>query len=319
MTPTRTLGSSALAVSPIGLGGNVFGWTADESASHRIMDAYLDAGGNFIDTADGYSHWADGHAGGESEAVIGSWLHARRRRDDVIIATKVSTKPDRKGLAVGNIHAAIDESLTRLQTDYVDLYYAHFDDADTPLEETVAAFEEVRAAGKARYVGLSNYTPDRVEEWCAIAAANDFAAPVALQPHYNLLHRQDVEGPGNRGEVAATYNLGLVPYFSLASGFLTGKYHPGSAADSERGGWVKDYLRPECFAVLDVLREVAVGHGVAPAAVALAWLRERPGVVAPLASARTAAQLGPIADALTLELAPGETAALTAASDLARP
>ncbi|PHP52040.1 aldo/keto reductase [Actinomyces ruminis] len=319
MASTRLLGSSDLSVSPIGLGGNVFGWTADKPTSHRILDAYVEAGGNFIDTADGYSHWAEGHVGGESEAVIGTWLEARGNRDDVIIATKVATKPGREGLAASNIHAALDESLERLHTDRVDLYYAHFDDPNTPLEETVAAFEEVRAAGKARYIALSNYTPDRIEEWCAIAAANDFAAPVALQPHYNLVHRRDVEGPGNRGEVAAAHQLGMVPYFSLASGFLTGKYRPtaesGAEATSPRGGWVEDYLRPECFAVVDVLNEVGAAHDAAPAAVALAWLRDRPGVVAPLASARTLEQLGPIVDALTLTLTPDETAALTQASD----
>ncbi|RAX20093.1 MULTISPECIES: aldo/keto reductase [unclassified Actinomyces] len=319
MAPTRTLGNSDLSVSPIGLGGNVFGWTADEPTSHRILDAYVDAGGNFIDTADGYSHWAEGHVGGESEAVIGSWLADRGRRDDVIIATKVATKPGREGLAAGNIRTALDESLERLHTDHVDVYYAHYDDPNTPLEETVAAFEEARVAGKTRHVALSNYTPDRVEEWCAIAAANDFAAPVALQPHYNLVHRHDVEGPGNRGEVAAAHQLGMVPYFALASGFLTGKYRPAAATGAEvaspRGGWVEDYLRPECFAVVDVLREVAAAHDVAPAAVALAWLRDRPGVVAPLASARTLEQLGPIVDALTLTLTADETAALTRASD----
>ncbi|WP_103064392.1 aldo/keto reductase [Actinomyces qiguomingii] len=318
MAPTRTLGNSELHVSAIGLGGNVFGWTADEDTSHRILDAYVNGGGNFIDTADGYSHWAPGHVGGESEAVIGSWLRTRGRRDEVVIATKVSTKPDRKGLAASNIRAAIDESLSRLGTDHVDLYYAHFDDMDTPLEETVAAFEEVRAAGKTRYVALSNYTPDRVEEWCAIAAANDFAPAVALQPHYNLVHRQDVEGPGNRGEVAVTHHLGLVPYFSLASGFLTGKYRPGRDSGSARGSWIADYLRAEYFSVLEVVREVAVAHDAAPAAVALAWLRDRPGVVSPLASARTLEQLGPILHALSLELDPEETLALTRASDRIR-
>jgi len=314
---TRTVGASDLNVSPIGLGGNVFGWTADQATSHRILDAYVDAGGNLIDTADGYSHWAPGHHGGESETVIGNWLRSRGRRDDVVIATKVSTKPDRTGLAVENIYSAIDESLDRLQTDYVDLYYAHFDDGDTPLEETVAAFEEVRLAGKTRHVALSNYTPDRVDEWCAIAAANDFAPPIALQPHYNLVHRQDVEGPGNRGEVAAAHHMGLVPYFSLASGFLTGKYRPGAEPESARGAWVRDYLHPEFFAVVDVVREVAAAHAVAPAAVALAWLRDRPGVVCPLASARTSSQLAPILEALSLALEPEETAALTRVSDLA--
>ena len=311
------LGASDLDVSRMGLGGNVFGWTADDAASRRILDAYVDAGGTFIDTADGDSAWVDGNAGGESEAVIGSWLRRRRRRDDVVIATKVSTKPDRTGLAADNVREALDESLTRLKTDHVDLYYAHFDDPDTPLEETVAVFEELRAAGKTRYVALSNYTPERIEQWCAIADAMGAQAPVALQPHYNLLHRGDVEGAGNRGEVAAAHGMGLVPYFSLAAGFLTGKYHPGQTVTAARSSMVAGYLRPECFAVVEVLREIAAAHGTEPAAIALTWLRDRPGVVAPLASARTTDQLDPILTALTLHLAPEEIDRLTRVSDAA--
>ncbi|MCZ0857641.1 aldo/keto reductase [Actinomyces israelii] len=308
------LGSSDLDVSRMGLGGNVFGWTADEEASRRVLDAYTGEGGNFIDTADGYSAWADGNAGGESETIIGSWLRRRGRRDDVVIATKVSTKPDRAGLAPDNVRAALGESLARLRTDYVDLYYAHFDDPDTPLEETVAVFEELRAAGKTRYVALSNYDPRRIEQWCAIAESMGAQAPVALQPHYNLLHRGDVEGPGNRGETAAAHDMGLVPYFSLAAGFLTGKYRRGEAATTARSSMVADYMRPECFAVVDALREIAAAHGTQPAAVALTWLRDRPGVVAPLASARTTEQLAPILTALTLRLAPEETDRLTSLS-----
>lgn len=218
------IGASDLDVCRMGLGGNVFGWTADETASHRVLDAYTDAGGNLIDTADVYSAWADGNVGGESETIIGSWLRGRGRRDDVVIATKVSAKPDRGGLAPGNVRTALEESLTRLGTDHVDLYYAHFDDPNTPLEESVAVFEELRSAGKTRYVALSNYTPERIEQWCGVATDMGAQAPVALQPHYNLLHRGDVEGPGNRGDVAARHDMGLIPYFSLAAGFLTGKY-----------------------------------------------------------------------------------------------
>lgn len=221
------IGASDLDVCRMGLGGNVFGWTADETASHRVLDAYTDAGGNLIDTADVYSAWADGNVGGESETIIGSWLRGRGRRDDVVIATKVSAKPDRGGLAPGNVRTALEESLTRLGTDHVDLYYAHFDDPNTPLEESVAVFEELRSAGKTRYVALSNYTPERIEQWCGVATDMGAQAPVALQPHYNLLHRGDVEGPGNRGDVAARHDMGLIPYFSLAAGFLTGKYRQG--------------------------------------------------------------------------------------------
>lgn len=309
------LGSSDLDVSRIGLGGNTFGWTSDEGTSHEVLDAYLAGGGNFVDTADGYSAWADGHVGGESESVIGSWLDARGRREDVVIATKVATKPDRKGLAPDNVRTALRESLQRLHTDHVDLYYAHFDDPETPLEETVAAFEELRSEGLTRYVAVSNYTPARLAEWLEIADSHGYEPPVALQPHYNLLHRGDVEGPGNHGEVAERAGMGLVPYFSLAAGFLTGKYHEGEAVTSERAGMVSAYLNAPCFAAVEVLREVAQAHDVQPAAVALAWLRDRPGVVAPLASARNVEQLSPILAALSLELSPEETEQLTAASD----
>ncbi|CAM2796087.1 aldo/keto reductase [Actinomyces slackii] len=308
-----------LEVSPIGFGGNVFGWTADESTSHDLLDAFLAQGGNVIDTADGYSFWAAGNSGGESETVIGSWLHKRKRRDDVVLATKVSTKPDRSGLAASNIDTALKESLTRLRTDYVDIYYAHFDDANTPLEETITAFEDARRQGLVRHVALSNYSPERINEWVSIAQVNGFAPPVVLQPHYNLLHRGDVEGPGNRGEVAAAHGLGLMPYFSLAAGFLTGKYRRGQQAQGDRAGMVADYDREECYAVVDALVEIAAAHGVEPAAVALAWLRDRPGVVAPLASARNLDQLGPLLQAMSLELAEEETEMLTRASDAARP
>lgn len=307
-----------LQVSPIGFGGNVFGWTAGEAASHQLLDAFTAQGGNLIDTADGYSFWAPGNSGGESESIIGSWLRKRGSREEVVLATKVSTKPDRRGLAASTIAAALRESLRRLGTDYVDIYYAHFDDADTPLEETVTAFEEARQAGLIRHVGLSNYSPERINEWLGITAVNGFAAPVVLQPHYNLLHRDDVEGPGNRGEVAAEHSMALVPYFALAAGFLTGKYRRGLQPGGQRASMVADYDRQACYDVVDVLGQVADEHGVEPSAVALAWLRDRPGVVAPLASARNLEQLAPIIQAMSLELDAQQTERLTAASDAAR-
>ena len=313
--PTRPLAD--LRISPIGLGGNVFGWTADESTSFEVLDAYLHAGGNLIDTADGYSYWAPGNSGGESETVIGSWLAPRPARDRIVLATKVSTKPDRPGLSTDNIRLALEESLLRLRTDVVDIYYAHFDDESTPLEETVAAFEEARRAGRIRHVGLSNYTPERIRQWFAIADSQGSARPIVLQPHYNLLHRDDVEGSGGRGQVAAELGMEMMPYFALAAGFLTGKYRRGEVIDGDRAGMVADYQQPECYDVVDVVTQVAANHGVEPAAVALAWLRDRPGVVAPLASARNLKQLRPIVDALTLELSDEETRALTRVSDAA--
>ena len=190
--PTRTLAD--LQVSPIGLGGNVFGWTADDATSFQVLDSYLDAGGNLIDTADGYSYWAPGNAGGESETIIGDWLASRLVRDRIVLATKVSTKPDRLGLSADNIRLALAESLNRLRTNVIDIYYAHFDDESTPLEETVTAFEAARQTGRIRHVGLSNYTPERIRQWFSIADAHGYARPIVLQPHYNLLHRDDVEG-----------------------------------------------------------------------------------------------------------------------------
>ena len=221
--PTRTLAD--LQVSPIGLGGNVFGWTADDATSFQVLDSYLDAGGNLIDTADGYSYWAPGNAGGESETIIGDWLASRLVRDRIVLATKVSTKPDRLGLSADNIRLALAESLNRLRTNVIDIYYAHFDDESTPLEETVTAFEAARQTGRIRHVGLSNYTPERIRQWFSIADARGYARPIVLQPHYNLLHRDDVEGPGGRGQVAAELGMGLMPYFALAAGFLTGSAH----------------------------------------------------------------------------------------------
>ena len=222
--PTRTLAD--LRISPIGLGGNVFGWTADEATSFEVLDAYLDGGGNLIDTADGYSYWAPGNSGGESETVIGAWLASRPVRERVVLATKVSTKPDRPGLSADNIRRALEESLSRLRTDVIDIYYAHFDDESTPMEETVAAFEDARLAGRIRHVGLSNYTPERIRQWFAIADSQGSARPIVLQPHYNLLHRDDVEGPGARGQVGGRARHGAHALLRSGGRFPHGKVPP---------------------------------------------------------------------------------------------
>ena len=315
--PTPTLiGSSGIEIAPLALGGNVFGWTADRDTSFEVLDAFLAGGGNFVDTADGYSHWAPGNSGGESETIIGEWLASGRDRDGVVLATKVSTHPDFSGLAAANVQAAAEASLRRLQTDRIDLYYAHFDDAETPLEETVAAFSRLVDEGKVRAIGVSNYTAERIAEWFRIARAGGYHLPVALQPHYNLVER-DFESNGLR-EVAEREGLAVFPYFSLAKGFLAGKYRDAataSAADaSPRAEAAAAYLDDRGRAVLAALDAVAAAHGAEVATVALAWLRRQPTVAAPIASARDTAQLPALLASLSLELTSEEIASLTAAS-----
>ena len=310
------IGASDLSIAPLALGGNVFGWTADRETSFEVLDRFLAGGGNFIDTADGYSHWAPGHTGGESETLIGEWLTARGNRDDVVIATKVSTHPDFLGLSASNVRAAAEASLSRLQTDHIDLYYAHFDDADTPLEETVEAFSKLVDDGKVRAIGVSNYTAERIAEWFRIARAGGFHLPVALQPHYNLVER-DFESNGLH-EVAEREGLAVFPYFALAKGFLSGKYRAADDATatgaSPRAGEAVGYLDDRGRAVLDALDEVSASHQVSVAAVALAWLRAQPTVAAPIASARSTSQLPALLDSITLTLTVGELRRLTAAS-----
>ena len=308
-----TIGSSSLDVFPLALGGNTFGWTSDEATSHAVLDAFVAGGGNFVDTADGYSSWVPGNSGGESETIIGSWFAARGNRADVVLGTKVSQHPDFKGLGGANVAAAADASLARLGTDYIDLYYAHFDDASTPLEETVSAFNDLVVSGKIRAVGVSNYTAERVAEWFAIAEAEGYTLPVALQPNYNLVERANYEN--TLAPIVAEKGLGVVPYYGLASGFLTGKYR--TAADfskSPRGGGMAKYLDNGGLDVLAALDTVAAEHDASLASVALAWLRSRPGVVAPIASARTIEQLPDLLASATLELTAEQTAALDAAS-----
>ncbi|PLS30623.1 alcohol dehydrogenase [Bifidobacterium margollesii] len=307
------VGSSDLEVFPLVLGGNTFGWTSDEDTSRKVLDAYVEAGGNFIDTADVYSAWAPGNAGGESEIVLGRWLAVRGNRDEMVIATKVSEHPQYKGLSHDNVIAAANASLLRLGIDTIDLYYAHFDDRNTPLEETVAAFDELVKAGKIRAIGLSNYTAERIEEWFRIAREHGYALPVALEPHYNLVARGNYER--TLAPLAARENLAVFPYFSLAAGFLTGKYR--SAADAEgkaRQGMVADYLTDDGFKLIDALDAVAKAHDAQIATVSLAWLRHRPQVAGPIVSARIPEQLPALLASADLDLTADEIDALDAAS-----
>ena len=307
------IGSSDLTVFPLALGGNTFGWTSDEGSSRDVLDAFVSGGGDLIDTADSYSAWAPGNSGGESESIIGRWMADRGNRSDVVIATKVSQHPEFRGLSATNVAAAADASLARLGTDYIDLYYAHFDDENTPLEETVAAFDALVTAGKVRYIGISNFSAERVSEWVGIARRNGFAAPVALQPHYNLVHRSDFEK--QLAPVAERAELGVLPYFGLAAGFLTGKYRTtADLGQSNRGAGAKDYLTDEGLGVVSALATIADARGVAIASVALAWLLARPTVVAPIASARTLAQLPDLLEGARLELTGSEITLLDEAS-----
>ncbi|MCU1677775.1 MAG: alcohol dehydrogenase [Frankiales bacterium] len=309
-----TLGSSDLEISTLCLGGNVFGWTADKATSFAVLDAYTDAGGNFIDTSDSYSAWVPGNTGGDSELIIGEWLAGRSDRDDIVVATKVSRHPDFRGLAAATVAGAADASLKRLGTDRIDLYFAHFDDPDTPLEETVGAFDALVQDGKVRYVGVSNYTPERLQEWIDIATRSGYALPVSLQPHYNLVYRTTYER--EYLPIVQRHGLGVVPYYALAGGFLTGKYR--TAADLEgkdRGATVRRYWSDAGLAAVAALDEIAKDHGVAPSTVALAWLQHRPGVAAPIASARNVAQLPDLLAAGSLLLSADEIALLNEVSD----
>jgi aryl-alcohol dehydrogenase-like predicted oxidoreductase len=307
------IGNSDLDAYPLSLGGNTFGWTTDEDQSFAVLDAYAAAGGNFIDTSDSYSAWAPGHSGGESETIIGSWLTSRGNRDRVIIATKVSRHPQFRGLKAATIAGAADASLKRLGTDHIDLYFAHYDDPSTPLEETVAAFGELQKAGKIRHVGVSNYTSARLSEWIAAAQAGGWPLPVSLQPHYNLVARQPYEA--ELAPVVAEYGLGVVPYFALAAGFLTGKYRTQEDLQGRaRGQMAGGYFSPAGLRVLSAMDEVAAAHDVRLACVAIAWLLTRPGIVAPIASATSIAQLADLTAGATLQLTPDEVGALDDAS-----
>ncbi|MGO4594834.1 aldo/keto reductase [Leifsonia sp. 2TAF2] len=312
--PRRTIGSSDLEVYPLSLGGNVFGWTADRETSFDVLDGYTAAGGNFVDTADGYSAWVPGNTGGDSERILGEWFDARGNRDQVVLATKVSQHPDFKGLAADNIRRAADASLERLQSEYIDLYYAHFDDETVPLEETVAALSGLVDAGKIRYIGISNYSPERIDEWFRITEREGLHRAVALQPHYNLVERAFET---SYRPIAEREGLGVMPYFALAAGFLTGKYRDGVTVDSARAGGAAKYLDETGRSVLAALDEVAAAHRASVASVALAWLAAQPTITAPIASARTTEQLPDLLASVELELSADELEALAGASEAA--
>jgi aryl-alcohol dehydrogenase (NADP+) len=302
-----SLGRTDLDVFPICLGGNVFGWTADEPQSRAVLDAYIGAGGNFVDTANSYlvEH-------GRSETIIGRWMADRANRDQVVVATKVGGgRGPVRNLRTQTIEREAHASLERLQTDRIDLYFAHFDDRETPLEESLRAFDALVQAGTVRHIGASNYTPERLTAALELQRDHGLAEFTVLQPHYNLVER-DFER--TLLPVAQAWDLAVVPYFGLARGFLTGKYRPGGeAVDSQRAEAARAYLNRGGAAVLEALDEVATAHETKVAAVALAWLLARPRVAAPIASARTTEQLEQILPAATLDLTPAEVDRLSAA------
>jgi len=310
----RKLGNSGIEVEPLALGGNVFGWSADEATSFAVLDAFVGEGLNFIDTADTYSGWVPGNQGGESETIIGKWLKRRRRRDDVVIGTKVAKWSRRKGLSAANIAAAADDSLQRLGVDCIDVYYAHEDDPTVPLEETLGAFARLIEAGKVRAIGASNYGAARLAAALDVSAKHGLPRYEVLQPEYNLVERKGYEA--GLEPLARRENIGVVPYYALASGFLTGKYR--SEADlhksAARGGAVQKFLNPRGLRVLTSLDEVAARHRATPAQVALAWLIARPGIAAPIASATSAVQVKEIAGATKLALSAEDIEALDQAS-----
>ena len=304
----RKLGLSGITVAPLCLGGNVFGWTADQKMSFTLLDAYVAAGFSFVDTADVYSVWVPGHEGGESESVIGNWLASRGARDKLVIATKVGMWPKMPGLKAANIVAACEGSLKRLQTDYIDLYQSHRDELDTPQAETLEAFARLVKAGKVRAIGASNFEAERLKSAEAIAKEGGFPRYDTLQPLYNLVER-DFEKALQ--PLCVEEEIGVIPFYSLAAGFLSGKYRTLSDTEGKaRAGRVRHYLNDENLALLDRLEKVAKARGAAMAEVAIAWLRDRPCVVAPIASATNLDQLHSLIRGATLKLSADDIAAL---------
>lgn len=312
----RTLGNSSIEVAPLVFGGNVFGWTADEATSFSLLDAFTDAGLNFIDTADVYSAWVPGNQGGESETIIGKWFAKSGRRDKVVLATKVGMLGNRKGLSAGNIRAAVEDSLRRLQTDYIDVYFSHLDDEDTPLAETLGAYQRLIEAGKVRVIGASNHSGERLSEALQVSRdSTDSGLPAyqVIQPEYNLYDRAAYET--GLEPVALAQRLDVVCYYALASGFLSGKYRsPDDLSKSARGRKVEAYMNERGFAILKALDEVAECHGSTPASVALAWLIARPSITAPIASATSVEQLESLVAAVHLTLSDADLRALNDAS-----
>jgi len=310
----RPLGRSSLSVAPLAFGGNVFGWSVDEQRSFELLDAFVDAGFNLIDTADGYSAWVPGNRGGESETIIGKWLKRSGKREQVVIATKVAKWAEHPGLSPLNINQAVEGSLKRLQTDYIDLYQSHEDDATVPLHETLEAFGKLIEQGKVRVIGASNYGADRFAEALKVSAEHGLPRYETLQPEYNLVSRADYEKTLEPLVIAE--NIGVINYYALASGFLSGKYR--SEADlsksAARSGAVQKFLNKRGLGVLDAIDKVAKAHRATPAQVSLAWLIARPSITAPIASATSVAQLKELLGGVELQLSGEEIAALDRAS-----
>ena len=299
MTQKISIPETDLVVHPLCLGGNVFGWSADGAQSFAILDAYVEAGGNFIDTADVYSEWKPGNKGGESETIIGNWMKSRGNRSEMVIATKVAKLSTRPGLSPENISAALEDSLRRLQTDYIDLYYSHEDDAKTPMGQTLLRYTELISVGKIRYIGASQHTGARLADALELSKRDGYAAYVALQDQYNLVERNPFES--EQEEVVRSYGISAIPFFGLAKGFLSGKYRPGVAVDSVRADGVLSYQNEKGWALIELLDQLSRKYGSSISAISLAWLRSNPAVSTPIASARTVEQLREIVQIVELE------------------
>jgi aryl-alcohol dehydrogenase-like predicted oxidoreductase len=299
----RKLGNSDIEIAPLVFGGNVFGWTTNDQRTFELLDAFLDAGFNAVDTADVYSAWVPGNQGGESETAIGKWFKKSGKRDQVILATKVGSEmgPGKKGLSRRYITEAVESSLKRLQTDYIDLYQSHYDDPETPVEETLEAYHELIKAGKVRIIGASNFSADRLEESVKLSLQKSIPAYQTFQPEFNLFDRRDFEE--NIAPITIDNNISVISYFSLASGFLSGKYRSrDDLKGSKRGGMVEKYLTDRGFKILAALDEVAAEYSSSPATVSLAWIVANPAVTAPIASATSVEQLKQLTDAVWLDL-----------------
>ena len=311
----RKLGNTDLHVAPIAFGGNVFGWTIDEQTSFGILDRFVDAGFNLIDTANVYSRWKQGNQGGESETIIGNWLKSRQNRDQVIIATKVGADMGNgKDISKANILKEVDNSLRRLQTDYIDLYFSHYDDEQTPATETLEAYDELIKAGKVRWIGASNFSAARLKESLEVSKSAGLPKYEVFQPEYNLYNREQYETAYE--PIIKEYQLGVTNYYALASGFLSGKYR--SEADlnkSQRGGGIKSFLNERGFKILDALDQVAERQGSQPASVAIAWLIARPSVTAPIASVTSTDQLKDLEHAANIQLSADDIQLLDTASN----
>jgi aryl-alcohol dehydrogenase-like predicted oxidoreductase len=305
-----TIPETDLVVHELCLGTNVFGWSADERQSHAVLDAYRSHGGNFVDTADMYSAWKEGNVGGESETIIGNWMAKNGNRNDMVVATKVAKLPTRPGLHPDNIIAACNDSLKRLQSDHIDIYYAHHDDPTIPLEDVLGAFAQLIAEGKVRYIAASQYTGARLQEALDVSAKHNLPSYIALQDQYNLVSRNPFES--DQQPVLAAHGISAIPFYGLARGFLSGKYREGKVVESVRAEGVKEFATPKGYATLAVMDQIAEAHNCSVSAVSLAWLRSNPQLSTPIASARTVEQLEEIVQ--VVDLAPDEVLALNAVS-----